>query len=146
MTQTGVTRRELILAGGAAMSATALAGPFAPTAAAARSPLRRSTYVALSDRRFRIRRGGIAHTIALREVTDLPRAAALTKYRRSEDAFGLLFDGPPGSDQGTYTFEHPAIGRFRMFVTPVGRPWKVQTYEAIVDRLYRPAARQPPPA
>jgi len=88
----------------------------------------------------------VADTIALREVTDLPRAATLAKYRGSQDAFGLLFDGPIGRAQGTYTLEHTVIGRFKMFITPVGRPSNVQTYEAVVDRLYRPTAQHPAPA
>src|SRR3954452_784720 len=146
MTQAGLTRREVIFAGAAAASGAAFAGPFARTAAAARSPLRRSTYVAVSDATFRIRRGGVADTIALREVTDLPHAAMLAKYRGSQDAFGLLFDGPIGRAQGTYTLEHTVIGRFKMFITPVGRPSNVQTYEAVVDRLYRPTAQHPAPA
>jgi hypothetical protein len=146
MTHSGLTRRDVILAGATAASSVVLAAPLARTATATQSPLRRATYAALSDRTFRIRRGGVVRTIALREIADLPRAATLAKYRGSDDAFGLTFDGPPGGEQGTYTFAHPTIGRFAMFITPVGRPSKLQTYEAVIDRLYRPTARHPAPA
>ena len=146
MTQAGLTRRDVILAGGAAVSAAALAGPFARTATAAVSPVRRATYLALSDRRFRILRGGVSRTVTLREVADLRRAATLRKYAGSDDAFGLFFEGAPGGGQGTYTFDHPVMGRFRLFLTPVGRPSRKQTYEAVIDRLYRPTARHPAPA
>jgi hypothetical protein len=144
MTHAGLTRRDVIVAGGAACVA-AVAGPFARAAIAAPSPLRRTTYIALSDRTFRIRRGATARTITLRDIADLPRAAALAKYRSSEHAFSLLFEGAAGGDQGTYTFEHPVIGRFQMFLTPIGPRSHAQIYEAVVDRLYRPTARHPAP-
>jgi hypothetical protein len=112
--------------------------PVAHAAIAAPSPLRRSTYLALTDRRFRARVPGAArwHALTLVEIADLPRAATLAKYRGSDAAFSLLFDGPAGAKQRIYELEHPAMGRFRLFLTPVGRPSSPQSYEAIVDRLY----------
>jgi len=36
---------------------------------------------------------------------------------------------------GIYLVEHPALGSFRLFLAPVGRPSTVERYEAIVDRF-----------
>ena len=146
MAPAGLTRREVLVVGGGAAATVVLGGPMARAAMAAGSPLRRSTWLGLSDVRFGVRRMGVTgRQLTLREVADLPRAATLAKYRSSDDAFALLFDGPPGGVQGTYVMDHPVIGRFRMFLTPVGRASGLQTYEAIVDRLYRPTARHPAP-
>ena len=147
MAQAGLTRREVLVVGGGAAATVLLGGPTASAAMAAGSPLRRSTWLGLSDRRLGVGRIGVPwRQFTLQEVADLPRAATLARYQGSADAFSLLFDGPPGGVQGTYVMDHPDIGRFRMFLTPVGRASGVQTYEAIVDRLYRPTARHPAPS
>ena len=52
-----------------------------------RSPLRRSTYLALSTREFAIAGGDGA--LDLLEVADLPLAAELPGYERRDDAFRL---------------------------------------------------------
>jgi hypothetical protein len=147
MAPAGLTRREVLVAGGgAAAAAGLLGGPSARVAVAAGSPLRRSTWLALSEHTLGVRQVGLPwRRLTLREVADLPRAATLVRYRGSEDAFSLVFDGLPGGVQGTYTIDHPVIGRFRLFLTPVGRGSGLQTYQAIVDRLFRPTARHPAP-
>jgi hypothetical protein len=144
--RTHLTRREAILAGAAAAVTTALSS--SPLALAASSPLSRSTYVALTDHRFLGRLRGTTvrrSAFELVEVADLPRAATLAKYRGSDNAFGLLFDGPLGGRQGIHMLDHPLLGRINLFLTPVGRPSTVQRYEAIIDRLYRPTAANPAP-
>jgi hypothetical protein len=147
----GVTRRQLVAAGGTAALASFLAtSPVAQAITARPSHLRRSTYQPLTDRRFRGRPADVLtpasrKVFTLVEIADLPRARSLAKYRDSEHAFQLLFEGPPGGTQGTYVFAHPVMGIFRLFLVPVGGPSGVQYYEAIVDRLYGPTRKHPAP-
>jgi len=138
--EAGVTRRQLVAAGGTAALASFLAtSPVAQAITARPSHLRRSTYLLLTDRRFRGRPADVLSSASrklftLVEIADLPRAKTLAKYRDSEHAFHLLFEGPPRGTQDTYVLDHPATGTFRLFLAPVGRPSAVQRYEAIVDR------------
>jgi hypothetical protein len=146
MPERRLTRRDVLVAGGCIAAGAVVASP-AAAALRAGSPLRRATYLALSDRTFGVRRAGLARQpFTLREVADLPRAATLARYRGSDAAFSLLFDGPAGLRQDTYTLDHPSMGRFALFLTPVGQGSRPQTYQAIVDRLYRPTARHPAPS
>ena len=57
--------------------------------------------------------------------------------------FSLLFHGPKSAPltQDTYTFEHSRIGRFEMFIVPVGAQKETHShihYEAVFNR---PAGR-----
>ena len=57
------------------------------------------------------------------------------------EKFSLVFRGlpHPALDADTYLFEHDRLGRFEMFITPIGLPNNAyQLYEAIFNR---PAAR-----
>lgn len=51
--------------------------------------------------------------------------------------FSLLFRGDATQplDQNTYRFEHARLGRFEMFIVPVGRPGETHCYyEAVFNR------------
>lgn len=56
---------------------------------------------------------------------------------RKNDAFALLFSGPPDPalPQRRYFMEHEHIGRFEVFIVPVGRDGERLLYEAIFNRL-----------
>src|SRR5688572_3226419 len=51
------------------------------------------------------------------------QALDLVKVDGNEGAFSLFFSGEVTRplDQNTYWFQHPRIGRFEMFIVPVGR-------------------------
>jgi hypothetical protein len=65
-----------------------------------------------------------------------PLAAAGAPDAQNEK-FSLFFSGPlnQGLDQGTYLFDHPGLGRFDMFVVPIGRDDQTRCYyEAVFNR------------
>jgi hypothetical protein len=62
----------------------------------------------------------------------------------SWESFSLIFSGAPDEvlPQETYDFEHAEIGRFSMFVVPIGLPeGDEQRYQAIFSRLHQGLAR-----
>lgn len=70
--------------------------------------------------------------LTLVEATDLPaRGQSATPV--TGDAFSLVFDGGVAAaiPSATYNFTHPSLGRFALFLHPVGRG---QRYEVIVNR------------
>ena len=96
-------------------------------------------------------RGGAAH---LRAATYAPLIGTHFKLRRPDDrplrlklieaktlrgpgeAFSLLFRGRRTViEAGMYSFEHPALGAFDLFVGPVGRGVKGLDLEAVVNRI-----------
>jgi hypothetical protein len=66
----------------------------------------------------------------------LDEVAALTGLKDRDDCFSAQFSGPSRQRlaQGTYSFEHPAIGSFPAFLVPFGMPGPRQRYEVIVNR------------
>ena len=82
-----------------------------------------------------------SRTIELRLVGAKPTAPSRSASMNSEDAsnekFSLLFSGPAGEplSQDTHNFEHLRIGRFQMFIGPVGpREPGHRYYEAVFNR------------
>jgi hypothetical protein len=67
---------------------------------------------------------GHAHAVALRAIND--RSATRGTPGRRGESFTLLFQGSgdnaPALAQATYRTQHPALGSFRMFLVPSGRP------------------------
>jgi hypothetical protein len=140
---TTLTRRSLLRMGALATSA-ALGGlrPWDVAAAeAAASHLRRSSWSRLLGRRFAV--GTVE--LKLLSVTNVAGAAVNASLAGSDDAFVLSFSGPltPVLRAGTYTLQNPRLGRFELFVSPVGRPGKDQRYEAVIDRSVR-VPKSPP--
>jgi hypothetical protein len=65
---------------------------------------------------------------------------ALSVGRRrltGREHFALDFEGPAGNRLGSslYQLSHPDLGRFQLFLAPVGLPGSVQRYEAIINRF-----------
>ena len=56
---------------------------------------------------------------------------------RRSAAFALLFSGPPDAPlpQRMYPLENEKIGRFEIFIVPVGRDGDRLLYEAVFNRL-----------
>lgn len=91
----------------------------------------------LLNSRFRVRAGdGIGVELELIEAVRDAAAAG-----GHADTFSLLFNGPvhPMLSQRIHRFEHDAVGRFDLFIVPVGcNPGGIQ-YQAIFNRLTKPA-------
>ncbi len=143
-----ISRRRLLEGGAAALVCTALPmrslgllfpdSAFAAPAAAGGAAvaggaagLRLTTFAALVGTRF-------GATVAGSHVDlRLARATKGQKVTRRGENFSLLFDGAGGAPfgQGTYTFTHPSIGSFPMFVVPVNQANAAPTYEAVFNRV-----------
>lgn len=84
--------------------------------------------------------------VTLTDVADmLPAKAAVEP---GKECFTLLFRGESiALPQGTYTVDHPALGRFALFLVPVGADDNgVQGYLATINRLpYRSSIVISPP-
>jgi TAT (twin-arginine translocation) pathway signal sequence len=72
--------------------------------------------------------------LQLTDVGDLPSAKAAGTMG-FEETFAVHFNGPVGVRlrQGTYDLRHAALGSLSLFIVPIGRPGKVQVYEAIFN-------------
>ena len=59
----------------------------------------------------------------------------------AQESFSLIFLGPNDRflPQRMYTFEHDRIGRFELFVVPIGRKPGLFQYQAVFNRLIKPA-------
>ncbi len=140
----GLTRSGLIKAGAAAAVALgaggterAIAGAagVGPAASGLGKPsggpayLHRETYIPLVGTDFRFHRPG-TRTLRMKlvQARQLPRVG---------DAFSLLFRGQAraGVASGTYRLEHPSLGEFDLFVSPVGRGVKGLDLEAVINRI-----------
>ena len=93
--------------------------------------LSRDNFAAQLDSNFRVLGAeGVVCKIALIELRD-GRAAA------RQEQFALTFRGPRDRflGQGTFLVEHPALGRFDLFLAPVGQEAEGYLYEAVFNRL-----------
>jgi hypothetical protein len=57
-----------------------------------------------------------------------------------QDSFSLVFHGPDNRflPQRMYPFEHDQIGRFELFIVPIGHKPGIIQYQAIFNRLTKP--------
>lgn len=81
---------------------------------------------------------GFGRPVGLRLVgVGDPATAVAAGTVGSENCFSALFEGAPYAPlgQGTYTLSHPVLGRLHLFLVPVGRPGRVNTYELAVNRI-----------
>jgi len=92
-----------------------------------------ATFSPLVGTEFRVDVGG-ALPVALR----LAEASSLSGGKgipagRTREPFALVFRGParPTLSQRTYPFEHAALGRFDVFIVPIGPDADGPRYEAI---------------
>jgi hypothetical protein len=129
-----ITRRSLLRNGAAATAAAMLgasAWSAAPAAASA-GHLRRSSYTGLVGQSFRV--GSV--DLRLLSVSDVAGAKSAKSLKGSENAFVLTFSGPRNAplDAGMRRFRHRRLGRFELFISPVGLPRADRRYEAVIDR------------
>ena len=125
MLDSQLTRRKLIKTGAAAGLAAMLVKVPTTFAAAAEDDvaptLKRATYGPLV---------GSGFLVAGKQLT-LDAVCDLEHLPGRDDAFRLAFSGAGGVASGTQTFYRPALGRFDLFVSPVGEPGH---YEVVIDR------------
>ena len=80
----------------------------------------KATFAAYADTDFLVRAGSAGLVfMRLSRVEDLPGSQML---RSPDECFGLMFTAPAGTSipQETYQVEHGALGKFPLFLVPVG--------------------------
>jgi hypothetical protein len=96
-----------------------------------------STFAAYLHQTFRMCLGSAAiMELDLAEISEASAAvaeAAAAHGRRTP--FSLLFRGPlqPVMPQRMYTLEHPELGRFDLFLVPIGPDATGMQYEAVFN-------------
>jgi hypothetical protein len=86
---------------------------------------------------FRIQTGSFASDLRLTKITDLKAISRIPARIAGKESFSLLFtaaDKTTSLPQDTYVVDHAALGRFSMFLVPVGKATN-KHYEAIITRL-----------
>ena len=86
---------------------------------------------------FRIQTGLGPFDLKLTKITDLKAISKIPARIAGKESFSLLFVGSSNAKdltQDTYIFEHGALGRFSLFLVPVGKSTNRQ-HEAIIVRL-----------
>jgi hypothetical protein len=97
-------------------------------------------FSALLKARFRVQATPSAQVeLELAEANGIPsrvRAGGPAGATRAE-GFSLIFTGPasPLLPQGMYRFEQERLGRFDLFIVPLGRDDNTAQYEAVFNRL-----------
>lgn len=138
MAQAGISRRR-VLKSGLAAAGGVLAAALLPSALLFTERTRRLAELAQADfaavvgSTFRV---GSQVPLRLLSVTPLrPPAGGLPA--RGE-GFTLAFGAPAGASlgEGILPVEHVRLGRFEMFLAPVGPPGPEQRYEAVFNRLW----------
>jgi hypothetical protein len=140
-----LTRRRLVLSGGAAVAGLYVMGGLPAVASAvttAPAYLRRSSYTSYKGVSFSAI-GPTGATVALRllEVSDLVRAKQTRSLVGSDAAFALSFSGPAAKPLGSgiRQLRHPTLGWVSLFITPAGRATATeQRYDVVVDRAGTP--------
>lgn len=77
--------------------------------------------------------------LELSEVTT-PRISTAGGAKAAYENFALNFDGPADKllPQRIYCFESTALGRFELFIVPVGCSPRTAQYQATFNRLLKP--------
>jgi uncharacterized protein DUF6916 len=86
---------------------------------------------------FKINAGSAAVNLRLTKITDLKAISKIPARIAGRESFSLMFVGSSDSaclTQDTYILEHVALGRFSLFLVPVGRSTN-RHHEAIIIRL-----------
>jgi hypothetical protein len=139
-----LSRRRLIQAGGAATAVLYLGGLTSrASAAGVPSYLTRAAYIPLTDAPFDAATATGMTRLRLTAISDLTRAAHDPSFVGRDDAFALLFSGPPDSvlDSGVHELRNPDLGAFSVFISPVQASGQAeQHYEVVVDRSVRLAS------
>jgi hypothetical protein len=105
--------------------------------------LHRATFIPFLTTKFRVYPQVASPAINMRlvDVTGhelAPTGAALNGAAADKDCFSLMFLGPKTAPlaQNTYTIAHPRIGRFWLFLVPIGCDRNGTRYQAIINRLH----------
>ncbi|MGZ4280853.1 MAG: DUF6916 family protein [Gaiellaceae bacterium] len=118
-----------VLAGAAAGAGAVDAGPGIGKPGRGKAYLRRSTYAPLIGTRFKVHRPG-ERTLKVKLISarQLPSAG---------DSFSLTFrtGRTPSVESRIYRLEHPALGSFELFLSPVDRGVKGLDLEAVINRI-----------
>jgi hypothetical protein len=79
--------------------------------------------------------------VALVEVSPTRRFGSGAPEAPAFESFSLLFEGPVSTPltQGTYSFAHPQMGHFDLFIVPIGRQEQLIQYQAVFNRTVKPA-------
>ena len=128
-----VSRAAFLKMSGAALAGTALPGwAFLRGTLGVNHEAPRADLSAADFRRhvgstFRI--AGVSEPVRLTHVLETP-------LHRDIEQFSLMFAASAGEPipHGTYTFEHAAVGRLDIFITPVGAPGPAPAYQACFSR------------
>jgi hypothetical protein len=101
----------------------------------------KAAFVSYLNSVFQLNTGFNVIAVTLLKVDDMPSA-------KGGECFSLLFrgGGGPALRQNTYNVDHPSLGRFLLFLVPVGTDEHgVQGYLATINRLsYRDALTPAP--
>jgi hypothetical protein len=107
-----------------------------------RSPIsyyKRTTFAPLLNTEFQIHGDPEKVKVKLVEVGDAAatKTSAERAARTRSESFSLVFKGSASQrlPQNNYTIEHAGIGKFSLFLVPVGRGKKGRHYQAIINRL-----------
>ena len=97
----------------------------------------RDTFTPHVNTTFRIQTGSRAVNVRLTKITDLKSISRTPARFAGKESFSLVFNDLNRTQfltQDTYVIEHKALGRFSMFLVPVGKSTNRQ-YEAIIIRV-----------
>ncbi|HEX8071757.1 MAG TPA: twin-arginine translocation signal domain-containing protein [Pyrinomonadaceae bacterium] len=145
-----ISRRQFLRAGAVAMLAAgtplrsevlaaAAAGPAGRGGAARGARLRREMFAPHLNSLFTIHpEAGRALRVELTKLEDyVPASPRQRAARTGQECFSLSFRAPAHAPlaQGTYRFQHGALGRFELFITPGRASRDGQTYEAVINHL-----------
>jgi hypothetical protein len=114
---------------------TAFGAERSPSSAA--SSLNKEHFLTQLNKQFVIGQGKQQLATKLVDVSDIKLAKGGVSPRRNKEGFTLTFKGERGLQQDTYTIENAKLGKFSMFIVPVGgKEDSTVTYVAVVNRLY----------
>jgi hypothetical protein len=102
------------------------------------SELSLATFAALLGTSFKVRPAqGRAVELTLLKAQNVAAAKPARVGGAQWEGFSLVFGGPSvqALSQNTYCFEHKRVGRFEMFIVPIGQPFDGQSrYQAVFNR------------
>lgn len=98
----------------------------------------KSTFVALVNSKFRLRRGDLRSSVVtlVKVVDNAPSPSKVAAEVGNRECFALIFSGGKRLPQDTYTVEHGALGTFKLLLVPSGKPGGVPQLDAVINRLY----------
>ncbi|HVY71479.1 MAG TPA: twin-arginine translocation signal domain-containing protein [Verrucomicrobiae bacterium] len=126
-----------LLAAGATLPNALAGGPAKPVPA---KPADFARFEGCVNTRFAIRQNGeITHVVELAAAKRHPGRPLPAKMGGSLEEFSLSFTGAreqPALTQNTYTFEHPELGRFDIFIVPTREKTDgPRRYHAVFNRI-----------